>query len=366
MDPMAQHHPLRFDPSFETIPEDEDETQRGLTEAMLGIQRKTHADTGYAHRAVHAKAHGYLRARFEVLPGLHPALAQGLFASPATYDAILRFSTTPGDVLHDGVSTPRGAALKVLGVPGPRLPGSEGETTQNYVLGNSPSFQIGTAKGFLRQLRPLAASTGQAEPVKKVISAVTRTAEAALEMVGGKSATLTTLAGQAKTQLLGDSFFSQAALLHGDYFAKVALSPVSSELVALSESPIDTSGHPDAIRESVRDHFQSCPGEWELRVQLATDIDTMPVEDAAAMWSEDESPYRPVARITAAPQDTWSDDMREWVEDNMAFNPWTGLAAHRPLGSIMRARRPAYFAARVYRSRGNGIEISEPKAMPRD
>ena len=140
---MAQHHPLRFDPSFETISEDEDETQRGLTEAMLGIQRKTHADTGYAHRAVHAKAHGYLRARFEVLPGLHPALAQGLFASPATYDAILRFSTTPGDVLHDGVSTPRGAALKVLGVPGPRLPGSEGETTQNYVLGNSPSFQIG-------------------------------------------------------------------------------------------------------------------------------------------------------------------------------------------------------------------------------
>ncbi|MCJ2025537.1 catalase family protein [Methylobacterium sp. J-067] len=361
---MAQHPPLRFDPAFETIPEDEGETQRGLTEAMLGIQRKTHTDTGYAHRAVHAKAHGYLRARFEVLAGLPPALAQGLFASPASYDAILRFSTTPGDVLHDGVSTPRGAAMKVLGVPGPRLPGSEGETTQNYVLGNSPTFQIGTAKGFLRQLGPLATSTGRAEPVKKAISAMTRTAEAALELVGGKSATLTTLAGQAKTHLLGDSFFSQAALLHGDYFAKVALSPVSSELVALSQSPIDTSGHPDAIRDSVRDHFLSCPGVWELRVQLATNIDAMPVEDAAAMWSEDESPYLPVARITAVPQDTWSDGMRAWVEDNLAFNPWTGLAAHRPLGSVMRARRPAYAAARDYRSQGNGVDIGEPTKLP--
>ncbi|MCJ2011000.1 catalase family protein [Methylobacterium sp. J-076] len=361
---MAHQHPLRFNPSFETVPEDEDETQRGLTEAMLSIQRKTHADTGHAYRAVHAKAHGYLQARFEVLPDLPEPLAQGLYAVPASYDAILRFSTTPGDILDDTVSTPRGCALKVLGVPGPRLPGSEGETTQNYVLGNSPSFQIGTAKGFLRQLGPLAATTGRAEPAKKVISALSRTAEAALEMVGGKSATLTTLAGQAKTHILGDSFFSQAPLLHGDYFGKVAVSPVSSELVALSQHPLDLAGHPDAIREAVRDYFRTLPAIWELRVQLATDIGTMPVEDAAAIWPEDESGYVAVARITAIPQDTWSEDVRVFVEDHLAFNPWTGLAAHRPLGSIMRARRPAYAAARAYRARENGVAIDEPDRFP--
>jgi hypothetical protein len=33
----------------------------------------------------------------------------------------------------------------------------------------------------------------------------------------------------------------------------------------------------------------------------------MPVEDASVLWSEDQSPYRPVARITAAAQDIWSD-----------------------------------------------------------
>ena len=356
--------PLRFQPSFETFPPDEAETQQGLTETMLSIARKTHADTGHAYRAVHAKAHGYLRARFEVLPDLPAPLAQGLFAEPGCYDAVLRFSTTPGDILNDNVSVPRGAALKVLGVPGSRLPGSEGETTQNYVLGNSPSFQIGTAKGFLKQLKPMAATTGRAEPVKHVISVLSRTAEAALEMVGQKSATLTTLAGQAKTHLLGDSFYSQAALLHGDYFGKVALSPVSDELTALSQRPLDLSGHPDAIRESIQHHFRTCPAVWELRVQLATNLESMPIEDAATMWPESESPYLPVARITAVPQETWSDTLRDLVEDRMAFNPWTGLAAHRPLGSIMRARRPAYAATRAYRADCNRVEINEPADLP--
>ena len=356
--------PLRFDPSFETIPADEDETQRELTEVMLSIERKTRADTGHAHRAVHAKAHGYLKARFEVLPDLSAPLAQGLFARSAGYDAVLRFSTTPGDILRDDVSTPRGAALKVLGVSGPRLPGSEGDATQNYVLGDSPSFQVGTAQASLKQLTRLAATTGRAEPAKHAISVLSRTGEAALGLVGQTSATLTTLAGQAPTDLLGDSFYSQAALLHGDYYAKVVIAPVSAELVALSGRPLDLSGHPDAIREAVQRFFEACPAEWELRVQLATSLGSMSIEDAAAKWPEDESPYVPVARITAAPQDSWSDALREAVEEHMAFNPWIGLAAHRPLGSIMRARRPAYAAAREYRARANGVEIDEPVQLP--
>lgn len=354
--------PLRFDPAFEIVPADEQETQRGLTEAMLDIQRKTHVDTGYAHRAVHAKAHGYLKAKFEVLSSLPVPLAQGLFAAPAIYDAILRFSTTPGDVLDDNVSTPRGVALKVMGVSGVRLPGSEADTTQNYVLGNSPSFQVATAAGFLKQLKPLAATTGHAEPIKEALSVLSRTTNAALAKVGLKSATLTTLAGQAATELLGESFYSQAPMLHGDYFAKVVMSPVASDLVALSGKSLSLSGHSDAIRESVQRYFATLPAVWELCVQLATDIDKMPIEDAATEWPEGESPYVPVARITAAPQETWSDALWAEIETGMAFNPWIGLAAHRPLGSIMRARKPAYAVARDYREQVNGVDIEEPIA----
>ena len=360
---MSQaYSPLPFQPAFEEVSPDEAETQRGLTEAMLSIARKTLGDTGHAHRAVHAKPHGYLRARFEVLPDLPPGLSQGLFAAPASYDALLRFSTTPGDILADDVSVPRGVAVKVLGVPGARLPGSEGDTTQNYVLANSPTFQVATDKAFLRQLKPLAGTTGELEPVKHAASVLSRAAATALGLVGQKSATLTTLAGQANTHLLGDSFYSQAPLLHGEYFAKVAMAPASDELIALSGEHIKLSGHPDAIREGIQAYFSALPATWEFKVQLATSIKSMPVEDAAVQWPEAESPYLTVARVSALPQATWSDDMRNLVEEHMSFNPWIGLAAHRPLGSIMRARRPAYAAAREFRAHANEVEINEAVA----
>ena len=74
-------------------------------------------------------------------------------------------------------------------------------------------------------------------------------------------------------------------------------------------------------------------------------------------------PYLPEARITAAPQETWTDEWRHLVEDRLAFNPWVGLAAHRPLGSIQRARRPAYAAARDNRGRANVVDSAEPGTM---
>jgi hypothetical protein len=91
-----------------------------------------------------------------------------------------------------------------------------------------------------------------------------------------------------------------------------------------------------------------------------SDIDGMLVENSATEWPEDESPYVAVARVTANPQQSWSEELWAEIESGLAFNPWIGLAAHRPLGSIMRARKPAYAAAREYRGQVNGIRIEEP------
>ena len=114
--------PLRYQPSMETIGEHEAKTIRGMIETMDRIQTIVAEDIGHAKRGVHAKAHGLLVGELEVLPDLPLVLAQGLFAIPQTYPAILRLSTIPGDVLDDEVSVPRGAALKIVGVNGPRVP----------------------------------------------------------------------------------------------------------------------------------------------------------------------------------------------------------------------------------------------------
>ncbi|KMO13405.1 catalase family protein [Methylobacterium indicum] len=351
--------PIRFDSSLEVVQPDEDEVQAEMIRVFRKIQETTLKDYGHAVRGVHAKSHGLLTGRLTVRPDLPPTLAQGLFAAPGSYDVVLRLSTNPGDILDDSVSTPRGLAVKVIGVSGERLPEAEGET-QDFVLANAPAFTAPDAKAFLKSLKLLAATTDTPQVFKKVFSAALRGLEGAIEAVGGKSATLISLGGHPETHILGETFYSQAALRWGDYVAKVAVAPVAPALTALTGASLDVNGKPNGLREAVSEYFRAHEGVWELRAQLLTDRATMPVEDASKPWSEEESPYVPVARITVAPQESWSDDKVRRLDDGLAFSPWHGLAAHRPLGSVMRARRAVYPRSAGFRAEHNGCPIHAP------
>jgi catalase len=132
--------PVRYTASVETIAPDEQETIAGLEQQLRDILDTTSTDYGHAVRAVHAKGHGLARGSFSVPGGLPPELAQGLFARPGRYEAIVRLSTNAGDILDDAIRLPRGLALKVLGVEGDRLPGSEDAQTQDFVMVNAPAF----------------------------------------------------------------------------------------------------------------------------------------------------------------------------------------------------------------------------------
>ncbi len=352
--------PLRFAPSMEVPAPDEADTNAALIETMGRISQTTFENSGHAIRSVHAKSHGVLRATLVVHPGLPPSLAQGLFARPGEYEAILRLSTNPGDILDDSVSTPRGLAVKIIGVEGPRLPGSESDTTQDFVLANAPAFSAATPDKFLKNLKLLAATTDKAEGAKQALSAAARGAEAAIEALGGKSATVTSLGGQPATSILGETFYSQVPILYGDHVAKIAVAPVF-DLSALTGTPVDTA-NPNALRDAVAAHFRDHGGEWDVRVQLCTDLDAMPIEDASVAWPEDASPYVSVARLKAPPQDSWSPEGVAAIDEGLAFSPWHGLAAHRPLGGIMRARNTTYTSSASFRASHNGCPIHEPKA----
>jgi hypothetical protein len=115
--------PVRFSPSMERLDADEAKTIQGLIATMRYINEKTFADGGHAIRSVHAKTHGILEGCLEVNADLPSDLAQGLFAKPGRYPIVMRFSTIPGDILDDSVSTPRGLAVKIIGVKGERLSG---------------------------------------------------------------------------------------------------------------------------------------------------------------------------------------------------------------------------------------------------
>lgn len=354
--------PLPYDPAYERPEKDEADTIAALGETMRSINRTTFKDYGHGVRSVHAKSHGLLRGELRVLDNLPPQLAQGIFAKPGTYPLVMRLSTVPGDILDDSVSTPRGMAIKVVGVDGERLPGSEGDVTQDFVLVNGPAFSAPDAAHFLKSLKLLAKTTDKAEPLKKAVSATMRGVEKAVEATGHKSPTVISLGGQPETNLLGETYYSQVPMLFGQYMAKIAVAPVSPDLAALANAPLDVNGKPNGLREAVIAHFRERGGEWELRVQLCTDLDTMPIEDASVVWPEDQSPYVAVARVTVPPQPAWNEERAAAIDDGLAFSPWHGVVAHRPIGSVMRARKPVYEKLAKTRAQENGRTIGEPRS----
>lgn len=359
---LSLKSPVRFNESLEKPEPDEAETIGDMTETLLSISRKTYEDGGHAIRSVHAKSHALLEGRLIVDAGLPESLAQGLFAQPGEHPVVMRISTTPGDILDDKVSTPRALAVKVLGVVGARAAGSEGATTQDFVMVNGPAFGAPNAKAFLKNLKLLASTTDKAPGLKQAASLLLQGAEKVLEAFGGKSPTLIALGGHPETHVLGETYYTQVPMRFGDYVAKLSVAPVSPGLTALTAAKVDLEDRPNGLRDEVVAFFRDHGGEWEVRVQLLRDLDTMPVEDASFVWPEDQSPYQRVARIVVEPQDAWSAARSTAVDDGVAFSPWHALAAHRPLGSVMRARKATYEASKNFRAERNGVAATEPAA----
>ena len=356
--------PLPYQASFEKPEDGEAETIHGLIETLEKISHTTFEDTKHGLRGVHAKSHGLLTGEVRVLDNLPPVLAQGLFSTGGSYPAVLRLSTVPGDVLDDKVSTPRALAIKLIGVPGERLPGSEGDSTQDFVMVNGPAFGAPDAKHFLKNLKLLASTTDKGESLKKAFSALARGTEKIVEAFGGKSGTVIAMGGHPETNILGETFYSQVPALYGPYIAKFSIAPASPALKALTNAPVDLHNKPNGICDAVNDYFSDHDALWELRVQLCTDVDAMPIEDASVPWPEDKSPFITVAHIHVPRQVAWSKERSVAIDDGMSFSPWHGLAAHRPLGSIMRVRKVVYDVMSKIRARQNKVPIAEPTSLP--
>ena len=71
------------------------------------------------------------------------------------------------------------------------------------------------------------------------------------------------------------------------------------EQEAMIGEKIDLESAFDAQRQAVRSYMATTPAVWELRAQLCTNLEDMPVEKPDKAWPEDKSPYVAVARLEA-------------------------------------------------------------------
>lgn len=323
--------PLPWTDDVEQTQPHEDEHIRRCIDSMHRTDAMTFDRHRHGVRATHAKSHGILRGTLTVHDDLPPELAQGLFAAPgATHDVVVRLATESGQLDDDRKPNARGLSLKVFHVSGETL--EPGTTTHDLLFNTLPILPPGTAQKFmeLSEIRERHFSDEDAMAAEVAARPDAETMTSFSRLVGN-------------IHPLAHAYYTQGAFGYGEHVAKIAVYPGTPEQEALAERSVgDDDDGGGVLRALVESWTTDRETVFDVRVQLRTDAATMPVEDASVDWPQDESPYRSVATVRLPPQQPYSNARRVFADDRLAFRPWHGLAAHRPLGSVNRLRRAAY------------------------
>ena len=187
------------------------------------------------------------------------------------------------------------------------------------------------------------------QPVKSTVSTTALAANAALTAIGLPSANRDVL-GQPRAA----RYYSQMPMRSGRHVAKLAAFPDADDHL---RTVVGTS--PVAVADAVAARLADRPLRLTLAVQLRTDAQAMPVEDARERWPEDLSPYRPVGWLVLEPQAA-RDPTRIAAVEALSFAPGHALAGRRPLGAIARARMHVYRVLADERRRARRHALVEP------
>jgi hypothetical protein len=326
----------------ETIAPDESARFRGFAEEIAAIQSaRTAEGTGKAGRALHLKQH--LGAVGELVVKAPETARSGVFAmSGKSWPVYVRFSNGSSRHQPDKQPDVRGLALKLVGVPGQKLiKGLEGELTQDFLFIDSQAIPFRTPDEFMQFVR--AAKDGPGKLLPRLIASFGFAR--AVGIIWGS-----VTAAKVKSFAAHD-FHTAAPIAFGKSAVKLALVPVPSE------APVKAARGPDFLREDLVTRLQSRALSWTLRAQLFVDERATPIEDASVVWS---APWVDLATLTLPRQDPESARGREISElvNELSFDPWHAIEAHRPLGAIMRARGATYGASVLARN-----AAPEPKGV---
>jgi hypothetical protein len=316
-----------------------------IIRAMSAFTRQTYAGHLPALRAGNTKTYGAVRGLFEVRRDLPAHLRHGVFAEARTYRAWVRFSgpgpLAPPDIRDAGIMS---IGLKLIGVPGDKFLDDE-QFTQDFTGITAPTF---TTPNVIENLR-LQRHIGNGTP--------------ALYFVGPRHSHLRDAMMQgayAKTQSspLQEQYFSCTPCLLGEGQAiQYSLSPVR---VPRRRPPRHfTDNYLQAAMAQTLCHSEVV---FDFLVQVQTDSHAMPLEDASVLWPVRRSPRVAVARLVIPRQEFDSPAQLVFAE-NLSYNPWHSIVAHRPLGNQNRARRAVYVELSSLRHEMNGWHHVEPTGL---
>lgn len=129
--------------------------------------------------------------------------------------------------------------------------------------------------------------------------------------------------------VLLSTYWTMGAVRHGDYIAKVRITPDRDCAAAVVRRVIDPSSAQEVFRPALQAELQERPYAFDIQVQLCTDLERMPVEDTTVEWPERLSPSVTVARLRIPRQDISGPENLATM-DSLSFTPWRVTAEHAP------------------------------------
>ena len=305
---------------------------------------------GQMERAGNTKTHALVRGELSIRADLPAALRHGIFASPRTFPAWVRFGGpgphVPPDIEDVGVLS---IGVKLMDVPGPKLLDDE-RFTQDFTGISCPTFTTPNSRenavlqywsrrelGLWYFLDPRRPHIGD------------------LLMQG--------LWSKTQGNPLGSAYYSCVPYLLGEgqamQYSFVPAAPVEMRIKRLPLRP-----SPDYLRENMIKTLAAGDALFTMQLQLQTDPHRMPIENASVLWPQSLSPRIPVATLRI-PRQTFDSPAQLGFARNLSFNPWHCIGEHRPLGNLNRARRWLYQELSRFRQSQNGIEHVEPSGTER-
>ena len=294
-------------------------------------------------RQIHTKMHGCVKASFIIEPELDDMFKVGLFKDVGTYPAWVRFSNSNTVPKPDKKKDIRGIGIKIMGVPGEKILNARHlELTQDFLLMSSETFFSKNLKQFSGTLK---ASTAKSK--LKLLLYFLNPMHWGLAKRLIKSFIVC-------TNPLGIPYWSTQPYQFGSQSTAVKyfLQPSPDNNLSTPETTNE-----NYLRLNLATTLAHNEATFDFCVQIQTDADAMPIEDPTVPWT---SPFIKLATIKIPPQDFDSPAQIEFGE-NLNFNSWHSLPAHRPLGSFNRARKIIYDTMSNFRHSKNQLPVFEPK-----
>jgi hypothetical protein len=273
-------------------------------------------------------------------------LAKGIYATPRTYPAIVRFANADPKVNSDFKADVRSLSFSVEFAPGGAATSGAKISRQDYSMQNATTLPLNDAHAFLVTMKVLTASS----PAKAIWSLPRWD-----KLIFARTMMLAQLqAHQPVKPYQQLRYWSTVPFRHGPAdVVKYSATPRAGNPARRLQK-----NNPNALQDELARHLNEDAkmGSFDFALQFL-DTERMTywgkrrdagfwIENASVEWKEAQAPFHTVARLTLLPKSKLEQDVSESSYFDVTGN---SLPDSTPLGSINRARWPGELASRKAR-----------------